>query len=39
MEEGHKEKGKKNKKVKRLRDAYGIRNHATCKGRRLQDEW
>jgi len=22
-----------------IRNDYGVRNHATCKGRRLQDEW
>jgi len=32
MKEWHKEKGKKNTKVKRLRDVYGIRNHAIGRG-------
>jgi len=32
-------KGKKNKRIKRLKYSYEIRNYATWRGRRLQDEW
>jgi len=27
------------RKGEKIKDAYGVRNHTTWRGRRLQDEW